>query len=161
MLSSLTLTGEKREGVQRTDSLFSPHPGQPAQNLNKPPNPEVQEKAVRRKFTAEQKLRIIKEADSLAPGQLGALLRREGLYYSNLRTWRRQLKEGTLEALSPQRRGPKTRQPNPLAKQVAQLTKENQKLQKKLRQAELIIDFQKKISEILQIPIETQEEQQD
>jgi len=118
------------------------------------PDPEVRERAVRRRFTAEYKLRILKEAEFCKEqGQLGSLLRREGLYSSNLITWRRQMEKGTLEALSPRKRGPKAKRPDPSASRNAELERENQKLKKKLRQAETIIDVQKKISEILQIPL--------
>ena len=85
-------------------------------------------------------------------GQIGALLRREGLYSSNLTTWRRQRDEGQLQALSPKKRGRKAQQKNPLAERVARLEKENRRLQDQLKQAKTIIEVQKKISEILGIP---------
>jgi transposase len=113
-------------------------------------DPEVPEKASRRKFSADYKLRILKEAETCHnPGQRGALLRREGLYSSHLTTWRRQAERGTLQALSPRRRGPKPQKANPLLKRVNTLEKENQHLRHKLKQAETIIEVQKKISEIL------------
>ena len=115
-----------------------------------PPDPEVTGKKPRRKFTAKYKLRVLKKADACTePGQLGALLRQEGLYSSNLTTWRRQRDEGLLIAMSPKKRGRKAQLKNPLAPEVARLQKENQQLKQKLKQAELIIDAQKKISEIL------------
>ena len=117
------------------------------------PNPEVAEKAARRKFTAKYKLRILREADACATqGQMGALLRREGLYSSNLTTWRRQHKQGVLEALSPKHRGPKTKTSNPSVCRIAELEKEINRLKKELKQAATIIDVQKKLSEIFQIP---------
>ena len=117
------------------------------------PDPEVAEKAVRRKFTAKYKLRILQEADVCATqGQMGALLRREGLYSSNLTTWRRQRKQGALEALSPKHRGPKTKNSDPSVCRIAELEKENHRLKKELKQATTIIDVQKKLSEILQTP---------
>jgi len=80
-----------------------------------PPNPEVQDKAVRRHFTAEYKLRILTLADTCTEsGSLGALLRREGLYASNLNTWRHQRERGVLSALSPRKRGRKESDRNPL-----------------------------------------------
>ncbi len=124
------------------------------QGIRTVPDPEVSERAVRRRFTAEYKLRILKEAESCTErGHLGALLRREGLYSSNLITWRRQMEKGTLEALSPRKRGPKAKRPDPSARRIAKLERENERLNKKLRQAATIIDVQKKISEILQIPL--------
>ncbi len=117
-----------------------------------PPDPEVPEKKRRRKFTAKYKLSILSEADLCTePGQLGALLRREGLYSSHLTTWRRQREEGLLNALSPKKRGRKKKQKNRLADRVALLEKDNRRLQQKLKQAELIIEAQKKMSEILGI----------
>jgi len=117
-----------------------------------PPDPEVPEKKPRRKFTAKYKLRILAEADACTQlGQLGALLRREGLYSSYLATWRRQGKNGILQAMTPKQRGRKQKEINPLAKKVAQLEKENRRLQQKLKKADLIIEAQKKMSEILGI----------
>jgi transposase len=116
------------------------------------PDSEVSEKKSRRKFTAKYKLRILEKAEACTePGQLGALLRQEGLYSSNLTTWRKQRDEGLLKAMSPRKRGRKAQPINPLALEVARLQKENQRIQQKLRQAELIIEAQKKISEILGI----------
>ena len=117
-----------------------------------PPNPEVVERKHRRKFATKYKLSILKEADKCTqPGQMGALLRREGLYSSNLTCWRRQREKGILEALQPKKRGRKKIEKNPLVQRVALLERENQRLKHKLQQAEKIIDVQKKISEILGI----------
>jgi len=117
-----------------------------------PPDPEVTGKKPRRKFTVKYKLRMLKKADACTePGQLGVLLRQEGLYSSNLTTWRKQRDEGILIAMSPKKRGRKAKPKNSLAPEVARLQKENQRLKNKLKQAELIIDAQKKISEILGI----------
>ena len=119
-------------------------------------DPEVVESAMRRRFSAEYKLRILQLADSCTePGSLGVLLRREGLYASNLTTWRRQRDEGALEALSPKKRGPKTVEPNPLTAENEHLKRENERLSKRLRQAELIIDVQKKVSQMLGITLES------
>jgi len=123
------------------------------------PDPEVHEKPVRRQFTAEYKRRILREAATCkAPGERGALLRREGLYSSNLTTWHRQMEQGTFEALSPKKRGPKERKPDPSMKRIVELEKETQKLRHKLRQAELIIEAQKKIAEILNRSTEPEDE---
>lgn len=117
-----------------------------------PPDPEVPEKKQRRRFTTAYKLRILKEHDDCTlRGEVGALLRREGLYYSNISTWLRQREEGVLRGLTPKKRGRKTKDANPLSKEVAKLQRENKKLSKKLKQAETIIEVQKKISEILGI----------
>jgi transposase-like protein len=117
-------------------------------------DPAVPEKAVRRRFTAEYKLRILREADrSTGPGQLGALLRREGLYSSHLSTWRQQRDEGSLVGLTPKRRGRKANPDAALIAENQRLKREAQRLAEKLRQAETIIEVQKKLSEILGIPL--------
>ena len=77
-------------------------------------------------------------------GEIGALLRREGLYHSNINTWLRQRDEGVLHGLTPRKRGRKPKQVNPLSKEVARLERKNKKISKKLQQAETIIDVQKK-----------------
>ena len=125
------------------------------------PNPEVPEKKARRKFTAQYKLRILKEADACTlPGQLGELLRREGLYSSNLTTWRKQRDQGLLGVMSPKKRGRKKLAKNPLAQEVARLQRENERLKKKLKKAEIIIDVQRKISQVLEISKDLPEEEE-
>ena len=127
-----------------------------------PPNPEVPEKPVRRRFTAEYKLDILRQADMCTDsGSMGALLRREGLYSSNLTTWRRQRDEGTLAALKPKQRGRKAAVVDPVAIENERLRKENERLAKRLKQAELIIDVQKKVSQILGITLETPPESEE
>ncbi len=121
-------------------------------------DPEVPEKARRRQFSAAYKLRVLKEADACdQPGQRGELLRREGLYSSHLAVWRRQREAGSLQSLSPRRRGRRPRVTNPLAKRVTDLERENSGLRARLRQAELIIDVQKKVSQILGVALEPSE----
>ncbi len=119
----------------------------------------VAEKPVSRRFDAEYKRRILREAESCADGELGAMLRREGLYFSHLTTWRRQLEQGELDALGPKKRGRKGKEPNPLAKRVAELERENRRLQKRLEKAEVIIDVQKKIAGLLGIPLKNPDEE--
>ena len=110
------------------------------------PDPEVTDKPKRRRFTAEYKLSLLKKVDACTrPGEVGALLRREGVYSSTLSQWRRQKEEGTLAALKPKRRRRKVQEVNPLAVRVTELEREVQHLQGKLRQAETIIDVQKKL----------------
>ena len=121
------------------------------------PSQEVLEKPERRRFTMEEKARILDQADSCTEsGQLGELLRREGIYSSYLSAWRRQRDEGSQAALTPKRRGRKAKSKNPLADEVTRLQRKNKRLQEKLRQAELIIDVQKKVSEIMGIPIQSE-----
>jgi transposase len=122
----------------------------PQQRTSCPPDPEVAPKASRRTFSASEKLRILNQADACTqPGQIGALLRREGLYSSHLVKWRRLRAAGQLQALAPQPRGPKPTPPDPLAEELAQLRTENARLQARLLQAELIIDVQKKVAQLL------------
>jgi len=123
------------------------------------PNPEVPDKAVRRRFTAEYKLRILNQADACTEaGSLGALLRREGLYASNLNTWRHQRERGILSGLTPKKRGRKESVRDPLVAENEKLRKENERITNRLRQAEIIIDVQKKVSQILGIPLATPRE---
>jgi len=110
----------------------------------------VPEKARRRRFSGAYKQRILQSADACTqPGEIGALLRREGLYSSHLSKWRQQRDAGALEGLRPRKRGRKARPVDPQAKRIAQLERENERLQRKLEQAEMIIDVQKKLSRIL------------
>jgi hypothetical protein len=127
----------------------------PADGNGKPiPDPAVPEKPVRRRFTAQYKLGVLHAADRCtASGQLGALLRREGLYSSHLTAWRKQRDEGTLAGLRPKRRGRKANPDAPSIAENQRLMRENQRLAAKLRQAETIIEVQKKLSEILGIPL--------
>ncbi|MBD2054885.1 transposase [Oculatella sp. FACHB-28] len=106
--------------------------------------------------TAEYKLRILQETDTCNEGQIGAILRREGLYSSHLTTWRRQRQAGQLAALTDNKRGRKPTPENPLSAEVERLRRENQRLGQRLEQAELIIDIQKKASAILNITLATQ-----
>ena len=126
------------------------------------PNPEVLEKPLRRRFTAEYKLRILTAVDALTDsGQIGALLRREGLYSSHLTTWRRQREAGTIEALRPKKRGRRGRRRDPVMQENEQLRRENEQLARRLQKAETIIEIQKKISELLGIPLSPPEPGED
>lgn len=113
-------------------------------------NPEVNEKPVRRHFDAAYKLRILEEADRCSEvGQVGELLRREGLYSSHLTNWRHLRDEGTLQSLGPKRRGRKAKCNDATTQELDRLRRDNQGLAERLRQAETIIEVQKKVSEIL------------
>ena len=114
-------------------------------------DPEVTERAKRRRFTAEYKLSILRQADACkGDGDLGALLRREGLYSSHLVTWRRQRDEVAKAGLKARKRGPK---PTAVDPQVKRLEREVARLRRRLEEAETIIDFQKKLSKLLGIPL--------
>jgi transposase-like protein len=115
------------------------------------PDPEVPAKVQRRQFTTEYRRRILKEADGCKKhGELGALLRREGLYSSYLANWRRQRDQGELVVGRARKRGPT---PKPIDPRVKHLEVENRRLQRKLARAETIITLQKKVAEILGIPL--------
>ena len=122
------------------------------------PDPEVVPTARRRRFSAEYKLRILEEADACTgPGEVGALLRREGIYSSYLSRWRRERDQGQLEALNPKKRGPKISVDEAQAKEMAKLQRENERLQARLAQAEMIIEVQKKLSQLLGLsPVESE-----
>ncbi len=116
------------------------------------PDPEVPPRAKRRQFSSEYKQRILEEANACTKrGQIGALLRREGLYSSHLDKWRQQRAQGTLAGSTTKLRG---RKPNPEAVELARLRRENERLQRKLERAETIIAFQKKLADLLGIPPE-------
>ncbi len=115
---------------------------------------EVMAKATRRRFTAEYKLKILREADACTePGAIGALLRREGLYSSHLTTWRAQRRTGELGGLAPKKRGPAPKAKNPLAAKVVALEREVTRQRARADRAEALVDLQKKVSELLGIAL--------
>ena len=119
------------------------------------PETEVVEKAQRRQYPAEYKLRILREVEARKErGEIGALLRREGLYSSLIYKWREQRDRGSLEGLAAHKRGPKA---DVRAGEFARLQRENERLRKRLEQAELIIHVQKKVAQMLGAPVEEQE----
>lgn len=139
--------GPEAEGARRATGASGP-----SATLRAPaPDPEVSAKVQRRHFTAEYRRRILKEADACKKhGALGALLRREGLYSSHLVNWRRQREQGELGAGRARKRGPV---PKVIDPRVRHLEVENRRLQRKLARAETIITLQKKVAEILGIPL--------
>ena len=127
-------------------------------NGSKPADPEVVERAVRRRFTPQYKLKILREAERCStPGEIGALLRREGLYSSNLSAWRKQREAGAYASMLATKRG---RQPKLSAqdKELAGLRQELERVHKKLGQAEKIIEVQKKLSEVLGMSLDMAED---
>jgi transposase-like protein len=114
----------------------------------------------RRRFSAEEKARIVREADACTErGAIGALLRREGVYASHLAAWRKQMRERGVEGLAARKRGPAPK-PKPSAREVV-LERANRRLEKKLAKAKAIIEFQKKVHELLGIPLKSQELDED
>jgi|SRR5271157_474748 len=133
----------------------------PAPRDSRVANPEVRDKAVRRRFTATYKRRILQEADQCGSGGIAALLRREGLYSSHLTTWRKLRSTGEIAGLEPRKRGKKPAPRNPMAGEMQRLTRENQRLQKRLHQAEVIIDVQKKLCDLLGLTVPPIEQNED
>ncbi len=133
---------EARED-ERSEALGSPKGA---------PNPEVSERTPFRRYTAKYKLKVLREVDRCQkPGEVGALLRREGLYSSLLSSWRRQREAGQLDGLAGKKRGNKGTARDKLVAENKRLRRETQRLARKLRQAEVVIDIQKKASELLGI----------
>jgi len=126
----------------------------------RPANPEVLPKPKRRTFTAAYKADILKQAEACAPGELGALLRREGLYSSHLTTWRDQRTRGALAGLKPKKRGRKANPNKQLQAEVERLRKENQRLEEELAKARVVIDVQKKVAMLLGEPVTTQQSEE-
>lgn len=119
----------------------------------KAPDPEVTAKAKRRRFTAAYKLKVLREADALGDtGGVGEFLRREGLYSSHLTAWRRARDRGELEGLAPKRRGRKADPDRPILEEKRKLERKVAQLEKRLAQAEAIIEVQKKVSALLALP---------
>ena len=115
---------------------------------------EVVAKAQRRRFTAAEKLRVLREADGCTKsGELSALLRREGLYSSQLAAWRAARRRGELAGLTPRARGPKAKPVDPRDRKIAELERETRRLQARLERAEGLIEVQKKVSQLLGIPL--------
>jgi transposase len=160
VLSPGGLAVAERSGGERSEPQRSGATGKPGADSGAAsrPDPEVVAKAKRRTYTAEYKQRILEEAEAAAAtrGAVGALLRREGLYSSLLATWRRERASGIREALTPQRRGPKSKR-NPFEEENQKLRRQNARLTEDLRKAQIIIDVQKKVAALLGNPIPEQD----
>jgi len=127
--------------------------------LSKGVEVEVLEKPQRRRFSVDYKRRIVREADGCEkPGEVGALLRREGLYSSHLSSWRAARDRGELERGGRRKRGPEPRVPDPSAKRIAELERENRRLRKRAERAEGLVEVQKKLSELLSMDLPPSDE---
>ena len=114
------------------------------------PEVEVTEKATRRKFNAEYKRKVLKEADACTrEGEIGALLRREGLYSSHLTVWRAARKRGEIAGLTPKKRGPKLAPVDPRDRKIVELGRETLLWKGRAERAEALVDLQKKVSAIM------------
>lgn len=133
------MSGEKKEGV----------PLAPTESTNYP-DPEVKPSSTRRIFSAQEKLRILAEVETMEePGEIGAYLRREGIYSSYLWRWRKEKESGILDQIVQRKKGRKAHTPEQHQQELARLRAENQRLQAQLAKAELIMDIQKKVSSLL------------
>src|SRR3989454_408087 len=145
------------EGARRATGVFPS--AAPAGGVAAEPGAvetEVVAKAQRRRFTAEYKRRIVREADRCTkPGELGALLRREGLYSSHLTTWRAARDRGELAGLAPKPRGPKATPPDPRDKQIAEQEREVVRWKQRAERAEALVEVQKKVAALLGTPLES------
>jgi transposase len=164
VVSSGALAGAERSGGERSEpqrSAAAAKAGADAGPVSRPDS-EVVAKPKRRTFTAEYKQRILQEAEALAatPGGVGALLRREGLYSSLLAYWRRERANSILDALTPRKRGPKSKR-NPMAEEMEKLRRQNARLSEDLRKAHIIIDVQKKVAALLGHPIPEQDPEEE
>ena len=158
--NSLSYEGGKERShvnvVEFNESFQSDGPGDVT------PDPEVVGRAVRRRFSAAYRQQILAEVDAAAgKGAVGRILRREGLYSSALTSWRKARAHAERLALEPKKRGPKPTPENPLQAENTKLQRENTKLHQKLRTAELMIDLQKKVSQLLGITLPVLEQSDD
>ncbi len=134
---------------------------EPTKSSNGSPSPEVSEKAQRRKFTGAYKRRIVEQYDALGRGEQGALLRREGLYSSHIDAWRKLREAGVLSGLATKRRGPKPTAHSTTSRENSELRRKVARLERKLKQAETIIEIQKKVAQALKELEETDDEGND
>ena len=153
-----TVGDPERRGGERSEtprSGGSPTVEREVSPTPAPPDSEVIGRHARRRFTTQYKLEILRKADACSqPGQVGELLRKEGLYSSHLVTWRKQREAG----LTPKKRG---RKAEPVDPRVKKLEQEKRRLERRLEKAEAIIDFQKKVHELLGIPMKPFESEED
>ena len=128
-----------------------------APRLGQAPEVEVVAQAERRRFTAEYKQQIVREAERCTEaGQIGALLRREGLYSSHLSTWRAARDRGALDGLAPKKRGPKVTAPDPRDKKIAEQERQIVRWQHRAERAEALVELQKKIAALLGTPLDNE-----
>jgi transposase len=137
-------TASALDGEERRDEASNAEVGAPS------PDPEVVAKPARRQFSAAYRLRIVQEAERCTePGEVGQLLRREGLYSSHLSKWRQAWRDGATHALEPKKRGAKPKPGNPLDPKVRALEAKVARLEKELHQAHTILDVQGKVAGLL------------
>jgi len=153
---NITTTTELSDGLSAADGFVDAQ--NPLLSEKAVPDPEVQTASPRRNFTAHYKLRILEEVAHCEEGKIASVLRREGLYSSHLTKWRKQRNEGGLSGLRPRKRGKPAKIVDASSRRIAELEKANSQLSHRLQQAELIIDVQKKVSEMFGICLKPTEE---
>ena len=146
--SSLSLAGTRTPEVQGKQ-VPEQSPTSRSQDVEVLPKPK------RRTFTAKYKAKILAEADACEPGEVGALLRREGLYSSHLSKWRAQRARGAAAGLEPKKRGRKRNANQELQDELKRLRRQNRRLEEELHKAQVVIDVQKKVAMLLGVPVET------
>jgi len=156
LLNKNITTTELSDGLSTADGFVDAQ--NPLFSEKAVPDPEVQTASRRRNFTAHYKLRILEEVAQCEDGKAAGVLRREGLYSSHLTKWRRQRKEGSLTGLTPHKRGKPAKGGDASSRRIAELEKANAQLGHRLQQAELIIDVQKKVSEMFGACVKIAEE---
>ena len=158
----IDLAGPQWSGGERSEPKRNGGPAKSAEHPEggKSPDPEVLERPKYRRYSADYKARIVEEADRCSEsGAIGALLRREGLYSSMLSKWREAYRKGVLQGLRNDKRGrKKTRSPQ--QEEIERLRKQLARTERRLEQAETIIEIQKKVSEMLGIPLQTIEDEE-
>jgi len=149
-----TMNGSARPASQETAILDSTAGALAPGGRGAPrPDPEVLARPKRRTFTGEYKQQVLAEAEAARrSGEIGAVLRRHGLYSSHLTKWRKERNAGILQGLAAQKRGPKSKV-NPLTLENQKLRRDNERLTDRLRKAEIVIDVQKKVATLLGLPI--------
>ncbi len=144
----------QRERLEEENIVVPPNAVEAKRSAAAAPDPEVVDKPSRRRFAPSYKLRMVEEADRCTdPGEVGRLLRREGLYSSHLTTWRKAVRSGSLAALS-KKRGRKATERNPLEGKLHKLEREVVRLERELHKAHLIIDVQGKVAGLLGLSLE-------
>jgi len=150
-------TAGETEGARRATEVFPGGAPAAEPTAASSADTEVVAKARRRRFTAEYKRRIVREADRCTTaGAIGALLRREGLYSSHLTTWRAARDRGELEGLAPKKRGPKAPPPDPRDKKMAEQEREIGTWRKRAERAEALVEVQKKVAALLGTPFDSE-----
>ena len=150
-------TPERTEGARRATGVFSGEEAAAGPPAPSAPETEVVAKAQRRRFTAQYKQQIVRAADRCTKlGEIGALLRREGLYSSQLTNWRAARDRGELEGLAPKPRGPKATATDPRDRKIVEQDREIVRWKHRAERAEALVEVQKKVAALLGTPLDSE-----